>query len=124
MSVRTMGQLAQYPIDQIYLLTRCSCHSPPTRHLEEQGTSCRAGRPVHLSKLPTPFSEEQLKCVCHENFTNRLNGGLNEIFSASVCTLAWHSSKKRDRGINFMSTPPTQLSDRHTRVALESLVGY
>ena len=51
-----LHQVAQHPIDQAYLYTRCPWLSPPMPDLEEQGTGCKAGRPVRPSKTTTPCS--------------------------------------------------------------------
>ena len=39
-----LHQIAQQPIDQVYLYTRYPFPYLPAQDLEEQGTSCRAGR--------------------------------------------------------------------------------
>ena len=52
-----LHQVAQHPIDQVYLYTRHPCPFPPTQDLERQGFSCRAGRSTtvnSISETPTP----------------------------------------------------------------------
>ena len=61
-----LHQVAQHPINQVYGYTRRPSHSLLVHDLAEQGTGCRAGIPVHPSKLPTFCPERQLKCVGSE----------------------------------------------------------
>ena len=58
-----LHQVAQFPVDQVYLYTRCPCPSPPMQDPERQGAGCKASRPICLSEPPTPCSESQLKRV-------------------------------------------------------------
>ena len=48
-----LHQVAQFPIELVYLHTRCPYPSLPTQDPERQGTGCRAGRLIHPSKSPT-----------------------------------------------------------------------
>ena len=47
-----LHQVAQFPIDQVYLYTRHPCPSPSTQDPEKQGNGCRAGGPISPSKPP------------------------------------------------------------------------
>ena len=50
-----LHQIAQHPIHQISLYTRCPCPSPPMQDLERQSSGCRAGKPMHPSKPRQPL---------------------------------------------------------------------
>ena len=67
-----LHQVAQHPIDQVYLYTRRPCPSLPTQDLEEQGTRCRAGRPMHPSKPPHPLLRGAVEKYGQWNFYQRL----------------------------------------------------
>ena len=69
-----LHRIAQHPVEQVYLYTRCPCPFLPKQELEGQDTGCRAGRPMHPSEPPTPCSEGQFKCAGNDNFTASLSG--------------------------------------------------
>ena len=71
-----LHQVAQHPIDQVYLYKRRPSPSPLTQDPERR--YWLQGRQVYVtSKPPTPCSDGQLKCVANESFTDDLSRASN-----------------------------------------------
>ena len=75
-----LHQVAQSPIDQVYLYTRHPRPSPPMQDPETLGTVCRAGRPIYPSK-PPPLAQRRSWNMWAVNNYQRLSGALNVLGS-------------------------------------------